>query len=443
MPHLLRVALPAPVLAFVAAILTAPAQQPATRHEDAHILGTFTLPELRLQNVLEAALHSVVEDDRNILLGSSGSDLWHGPEDAPDEFWMLCDRGPNRVVHVDGAPRRTFLVPQYTPLILHLRTTKDRLAVLGVIPITGASGKPVTGLSNLEGRDEVPYDATGRTRLPYNQSGLDPEGLVRQPDGEFWIAEEYGPSLVHVDPTGRVLLRVVPAGVDLPAADYPVAANLPAIYSHRKPNRGFEGLGLTRDKTTLLAIEQSALLVPDKATGKGSRAARILCLDARTGRPTREYVYRVEPVAEFDPHAKPHKMKIGGLAVVEDGTLLVIERTDEVARVFAADCRHATDLLGSEWDDPTHSPSLESLPDPAAAGVLPLQKRMVADLTALPGVPGKIEGIAVVDEHTFAIANDDDFDVGAVDAAAHRATSGTRSRLWLISVPTPLSSPAH
>jgi hypothetical protein len=31
------------------------------------------------------------------------------------------------------------------------------------------------------------------------------------------------------------------------------------------------------------------------------------------------------------------------------------------------------------------------------------------DLTALPGIPGKIEGIAILDGHTLAVANDNDF----------------------------------
>jgi glycerophosphoryl diester phosphodiesterase len=34
---------------------------------------------------------------------------------------------------------------------------------------------------------------------------LDPESFVRMPDGSFWIGDEFGPFLLHVDTTGKVL----------------------------------------------------------------------------------------------------------------------------------------------------------------------------------------------------------------------------------------------
>jgi len=42
------------------------------------------------------------------------------------------------------------------------------------------------------------------------------------------------------------------------------------------------------------------------------------------------------------------------------------------------------------------APSLEALADPAAAGVSVLPKSLVVDLSQLPGVPTKIEGMALV-----------------------------------------------
>ena len=46
-------------------------------------------------------------------------------------------------------------------------------------------------MSNLEGKDEVPFDYRAETQLPYNPSGLDTEGLVRTSSGEFWLAALY------------------------------------------------------------------------------------------------------------------------------------------------------------------------------------------------------------------------------------------------------------
>src|SRR5262249_14566309 len=264
-------------------------------------------------------------------------------------------------------------------------------------------------------------------------------GLVRTRAGEFWLAEEYGPSLLHVDGSGRVLQRLMPAGAGRTGADYPVGTALPAIFGKRKGNRGLEGPALRAGEATRYPVVQSPLLVPDKATGEASRTGRILAVDARSGKPVAEYAHRFEVAAEFDPKTpRQGELKVSSLAVLDPDTLLLGERTDLVAKVFAADLRSATNLLGTPWDDPAHVPSLESLADPASAGVRAVQKRLVVDLTALPGIPGKIEGLAVFDDRTLAVANDNDFDVGTIDADGNNVGVGTRSRLWVIVLPAPM-----
>ena len=142
--------------------------------------------------------------DHGIALGGIGSDLY--PADAPDEYWMITDRGPNGQIKVEGPNRRTFPVPSFDPLILRVRAQPGApLNILQVIPLTTTDGHPVTGLPNDAGRDERPYNLTATTELPTNPSGLDPEGMVHSPNGEFWLSEEYSPSILHVSPTGTVL----------------------------------------------------------------------------------------------------------------------------------------------------------------------------------------------------------------------------------------------
>jgi hypothetical protein len=99
---------------------------------------------------------------------------------------MLCDRGRTAWFTVDKAVRRTFLVPEYTPLILLRPDVEDRIEVLEAIPLVGASGRPVTGLSNLEGTTS-PLRRDGTKRLAFNQERLDTEGLAaRAPEGSGW-----------------------------------------------------------------------------------------------------------------------------------------------------------------------------------------------------------------------------------------------------------------
>jgi hypothetical protein len=102
------------------------------------------------------------------------------------------------------------------------------------------------------------------------------------------------------------------------------------------------------------------------------------------------------------------------------------------------DLAKATDILGSRWDDASASPSLEETNDLAAAGVNVLPKKLAVDLSKLPHMPKKIEGIAVIDARTIAVANDNDFDIGAFDAAGNNRGRGTKSLILVIRLDTPL-----
>jgi hypothetical protein len=404
----------------------------------AAIVETYILPDIPLASLQNQALPDYpIADDRGMVLGGVGSDLWQGPDDPDDEFWLVTDRGPNGQIEVDDEDRRTFPVPGFTPLILHVKAADDALTVIEAIPIVNEAGEPVTGLSNLEESDEKPFDFAAAEALTFNPDGLDVEGLVRTADGNFWLAEEYRPSLVKLDASGKVLARYVPEGIELPGAGYPVEETLPAIYGLRQANRGFEGLALSGDGTTLYALLQSPLSNPDEDTGEASRVGRILAIDSATGAPVAECAYHLEAANEFDPaidEDDQNEMKLSGLVWLDETTLLALERTDEVARLYTLDLTDATNILGSTWDDSATSPSLESLDlqDLAAAGVTPLAKTLLVDLEALPEMPDKIEGVAVVDGETVAVINDNDFDIGEFDEAGQHVGEGKQSQLLVI-----------
>ncbi|HEX7233258.1 MAG TPA: esterase-like activity of phytase family protein [Candidatus Binatia bacterium] len=46
-----------------------------------------------------------------------------------------------------------------------------------------------------------------RSKSCFEINGLDIEGLVRTTAGDLWIGDEYSPSLLHADRTGRILKR--------------------------------------------------------------------------------------------------------------------------------------------------------------------------------------------------------------------------------------------
>ncbi len=404
------------------------------------IVGVYHFPDMPLKS-----LEPRIENDRRIFLGGM-SDLWHDRGTPQNRFWMLTDRGPNGEPNVEGRKRRTFPVPEFTPLILHVEIAEGRARVLRAIPLVNEAGKPVGGVSNLEDRDETPYDFDGRQRLPCNPDGLDPEGLVRLSNGDFWLAEEYRPSLVRCNSEGKVLRRFVPAGVKLEGAGYPISNCLPAILARRKANRGFEGLAVSRDEKTIYAVMQSPLENPDRRAGSASRNVRLLAFDVGRETPVAEYLYRFEPAAKFastGKKPKPSALKLSALAVLDDGRLLSLERTNAATHLYKINLAGATNLLGSRWDQPSTSPALEELDHPAAAGVKAVAKSLAVDLSKHSDIPAKVEGIAILDARTIAVANDNDFDLGGFDAAGRNISAGVKSRIVVLRLDKPLFQPTQ
>jgi hypothetical protein len=393
------------------------------------------------------------EPDRLVDLGGIGSDLFRAPGTSTNEFYQITDRGPNGEADVMGTTRRTFPVPWFTPTILQVRASGPEMRILDAIPIVGGPNcdMPVGGLPNLNVNspadgapyDDPPYAYDAVRPLHYMQSGLDTEGLVRTANGEFWFAEEYSPSIGRLDANGCVIERIVPNGLPLTAAGYPVVGDdpatesgraIPAIYQLRKRNRGFEALALTPSGRYLYVGLQSPLLNPTTSAGNAAYNTRILRYDLQRQSFDAEYVYRFQPETDFELDTRPRDLKLSAIVALDDDTLLVLERTDIVAKIFLVELAGATDILGS-WDCvgnqakiflgsvavpvcsslSTGTKSIEqmlTLGDLTSNDITPAAKtRLVAEIDARSGLPEKIEGVAVLNPSHIAIANDNDFNV--------------------------------
>lgn len=439
----LAVGLPLALLGTVGVAGTATGAQ--DRHHrpggTARVTASALLGDVALAGFSNGLLPGSVVDDRGVMLGGIGSDIY--PAGRKGEFWTVTDRGPNGQIKVDGTKRRTFPVPGFDPAIVKVRVSGKRVEVLRSIPLTTRSGAPVTGLPNQAGRDEAPYSYDAKTPLAYNPNGLDTEGIVRSADGSFWLVDEYGPSLVHVSGNGRVLARYVPEGLNLKGADYPVVEALPAVLLHRKVNRGFEGLALLPGGDLVLAV-QSPLSLPDQDAGEASRNVRLLRFSTKKRAVTAEYAYRFDAVDVVDPGEEDtSELKISSVVAIGGNDLLVEERTDRAARLHRVTLPRGAGILGSRWDTPSASPSYEELADPAASGVPVLRKSLVVDLGAVTGVPGKIEGVAVTGRNTLALINDNDFGMtdgaDAFDADGRLVDSGIETSVTLLKLPRPLT----
>jgi hypothetical protein len=429
---------PAPVAAIVilcSLLSCTPGPSPS---EAPVVVARFRLEAIGLAASQARTWPGLMRDDRGLKLGGVFSALCHAPGDSQNVFYCAADRGPNDIVTIGVASRRTFPVPEYSPRIYKLRAEHDRLHIIDEIGIRTRGGAPVTGLPNTD-VDETPYGHDGITLLPLNPNGLDVEGLAVARDGSFWIADEYRPSLARIAADGTVLTRLIPGGTSL-LADTDVRNVLPAIYAKRRLNRGFEGLAMNSTDSLLFAAMESPLEFPDAEVGRASRMVRILVVDAGGAMPVAEHVYVAERGADLGGSAQD-EIRLGDVACVNDTTLLVVERTQKVARVYRVDLERATNILDSRWSDSTNTTDpLEALtPEQLGArGIRPVSKTLLVDLSLHPSMPTKPEGLAIVNSRTLAIGNDNDFGFEGFGADGRAIHKDVPTVLTLIQLPQPL-----
>jgi hypothetical protein len=117
------------ILSGLSLFLLSPLSPPEIAAQN-RVIASYTLPDTPIKTFQNAAFPGSVANDRKVLLGSVGSDLWRSPKDASGEFWMLTDRGPNGQIKVDGKNRRTFWVPEFNPAILRVKANGDEIQIL-------------------------------------------------------------------------------------------------------------------------------------------------------------------------------------------------------------------------------------------------------------------------------------------------------------------------
>lgn len=363
--------------------------------------------------------------------------------DEEGVFYTATDRGPNikcgdaqKVIKrsLEDACKgmkagKIFPLPDFSPSILTFKLKDGKAELLQTLTLKDRDGAPISGrsaplkITNTEGAFSKDGDA-----LPYDPEGLDVEGLARLKDGSFWLSEEYGPSLVHVAADGKILKRLVPAGMeaDLKGANYDVIGSLPAILAKRKLNRGAESLAISEDEAYLYFSMQSPLANPNAKAYKASRNVRLLKVDATTGKAVAEYVYQLDKADSFpaDNAKKARKqkdVKVSELTLLAGERFVILERISKTTKFYAIDLSDgATNILGSKWDDITTSPSLAQS-DLTDANIVPLKKDALligdGDL-----YPKKIEGIALFGEKDVVLVNDNDFGIMGAPSKIIRVT---------------------
>jgi hypothetical protein len=333
-------------------------------------------------------------------------------------FYVITDRGPAPdFVDADGKSYKTWLIPNFGPHLVTIRLMPNGSAkVDDVQPLKRPEGGQISGLPTTRPATDVPYD-TNLEVLPFDEDSLDAEGITLDPWGNFWVCEEYKPSVAMVAANGKVQLRLVPAGTLTGLEQVPTYDVLPAVLAKRRNNRGFEGVAVASDGVLYAAV-QRPLNNPNRATADASQNVRIVAINLNTlfnnipAPLIRQYLYRIEAVNG--------SITLSDLFSTGPTTLLVPERGTD--KLFEADVAAATDIspfenaAGRLISDPTRT--IESLDAAglAALGIVSVSKRVVLDsMTAIDPLLEKVEGVCVADGQII-LTYDNDFNVA--DAAS-------------------------
>ncbi|MES2704105.1 MAG: choice-of-anchor D domain-containing protein [Bacteroidota bacterium] len=357
------------------------------------------------------------------------SGLYPIPNTNGKEFWVCSDRGAN----VDAANAnptgctptydKIYGFPNYAPKIHRIRLNGDSIQILRTITMKRPNGTNATGVLNPTGfgstatevasTDTVLDCANFNSKIAAKDAwGIDAEGIVVDREGYFWICEEGGPTIWKLNQNGVVIKRYSPYA-NLVGAET-IDVQIDTVFKYRKNNRGFEGITIAPNGK-IYAIIQSPVLYPTKTVGENSRVHRIIEIDPTTNA-TRMFAYLNDGIigASGSNQIRLRDWKIGDMAAINDTTFLVIEAairgTSDFRRVYKISLNGATTVHSGLYSGST----LEALVDSAglaANSIVPVKKTLFMNLLSTGWDPAldKAEGIAILNDSTVFIGNDNDY----------------------------------
>lgn len=287
----------------------------------------------------------------------------------------------------------------------------------------------------------------------------DPEGFAVAPNGNFYVSDEYGPSVYEFKPDGSFVRAFTTPQNLIPRAangDPNFVDGRPTITGGRQDNRGFEGLTISPDGKKLYGLLQDPLVNEGSndgsADGRRSRNLRLVEFDTATGQSTAQYIYQLESLAninqripgttdDFGANSQGRNIGISAITALNDKEFLVLERDNRgfgvdalnalvddpnetpppvgSKRVYKIDLTNATDVSGISLANTNTLPT----------GVNPVSKSLFLDIAAAlsPDNPGdwtkiaeKMEGLAIGSQlkdgsYALLIGTDNDFSVTQED----------------------------
>ncbi|HTN17091.1 MAG TPA: esterase-like activity of phytase family protein [Chitinophagaceae bacterium] len=344
------------------------------------------------------------------------------------EFWTCSDRG----VNVDCASAnpagckptydKMFCFPSYAPKIHRVKTQGDSVQILKTITVKRPNATATVGYllptgfgstATEEASTDTVLDCANfaAKRAPKDAWSIDCEAIAVDKKGNFWIAEENGPSVWKLDANGVALNRYSPYANLAGAQAEDILID--TAFKYRKNNRGFENMTIAPNGK-VYAIIQSPLLYPTKAVGEATRVHRMIEIDPATNA-TRMFVYLNDGVIGTGANQiRLQDWKLGDMTAINDTTFLVLEAaargTTDIKRMYMININGATVVNSGLYGGVT----LEALVDSAGlagAGVKAVKKSLTMDLLAngWDAALDKAEGVTIINDSTIAFCNDNDF----------------------------------
>lgn len=381
--------------------------------------------------------------------------LFDASDPSGHTFWTIQDRGLAASYDGDGDANadndtayKVFAFPGHHQKLVHIRVTGDSVETLSRDSIAGRDTGFVTGLPSSRiateeaavrmRLDSAVVHLTPAHRIPPSPNGYDLEGLARTADGTFYLADEMGPRVLRLGAAPFRILR-----------EWTPGNGLPRVLAQRRDNRGLESLCAT-PSGKLAGLMQSGLantVSGQRAHARDStRVLRFFLFDPVT-ESVREHVY----LADLKRGTRaPADVKAGAMACLGDSSFLVLEHGEDDAgydwidlyRIditpHTSDVHEESDLTGRGRLFQGGLKTLEQvgyIPGDSAilvaSGVTPLQKRLVfGDIIGRTAWRHDTpEGLAIVNDSTVAVLNDNDYGQKDEDGDGIPHLAGTTRRL--------------
>jgi hypothetical protein len=412
------------------------------------ISGTVSIFQIDIDRTADAEIGLEVAswNDPNTIGSWNGTPLYEGGfsglypvPGTVNEYYTVTDRGPNAdATNHPLADGNTlfFPIPNYQPTIVRMVQNNTEWTFGSSLGLQNPDGIPVSGIplpAGLGGTGEVAWSSLNGDLILPNVWGIDAEGITLGNDGFFWVCDEYGSSIWKIHPnTGEVVKRYTPfptEGQDLP---------LDSAIGFRRPNRGFEGITWAPNGK-IYAVLQSPASFPTLQSTVNSRIHRIVELDPWTEQWRYYTVAHKSAIGEI----REQDWKIGDLVAVNDHEFLAIEHAQRngwnYKNIIKIDISNATPLTEQTFGGLTVEQigSAEALQD---AGINPAERSLFLDLLEAGWNVDleKPEGLAVLNDSTIAVCNDNDFGIAAPDGDGSITETETPSQLWVYSLPNAL-----